>query len=172
MGDKFIVSILNPGKEPADNGRTIHALKLAKELKEGGAEVMVLLGGGLAGLPLPLLPLQILWLNLVTDTFPALALALEPGEQDVMRRAPRAPNAPILSGHLMGSVGLFAALITLSTLVAYVYGLETGPGDRAVTLSFMTLALAQLSHLGNARSRGPVLRPSSPADVPGGSGSR
>jgi Ca2+-transporting ATPase len=124
------------------------------------AEVMVLLGGGLAGLPLPLLPLQILWLNLVTDTFPALALALEPGEPDVMRRSPRAPDSPILSGHFLGSVGLFAVLITLSTLAAYVYGLGTGPGDRAVTLSFMTLALAQLFHLGNARSRGPVLRPS------------
>lgn len=45
MGDKFVVSILNPGKEPADNGRTIHALKLAKELKDGGAEVIVLFNG-------------------------------------------------------------------------------------------------------------------------------
>ncbi len=123
------------------------------------AEVMVLLGGGLAGLPLPLLPLQILWLNLVTDTFPALALAMEPGEPDVMRRSPRAPDAPILSRHFLGSVAFFAVLITLSTLSAHLYGLATGPQDRAVTLSFMTLALAQLFHLGNARSRGPVLRP-------------
>lgn len=123
------------------------------------AEVMVLLGGGLAGLPLPLLPLQILWLNLVTDTFPALALAMEPGEPDVMQRAPRPPDAPILSRHFLGSVAFFAALITLSTLSAYLYGLATGPEVRAVTLSFMTLALAQLFHLGNARSRGPVLRP-------------
>ncbi|NNF39436.1 MAG: HAD-IC family P-type ATPase [Gemmatimonadetes bacterium] len=124
------------------------------------AEVMVVLAGGLAGLPLPLLPLQILWLNLVTDTFPALSLALEPGEPEVMRRPPREPGAPILSAQFIGSVGLFATLITASTLAAYVYGLSTGSDARAVTLSFMTLALAQLFHLGNARSHGPVLRPS------------
>ena len=52
------------------------------------AEVLVLLVAGIAGLPIPLLPLQILWLNLVTDTFPAFALALEPAELDVMRRPP------------------------------------------------------------------------------------
>ena len=51
------------------------------------AEVLVLLFAALAGLPMPLLPLQILWLNMVTDTFPALALALEPGDADVMERA-------------------------------------------------------------------------------------
>ena len=56
------------------------------------AEILVLLGAGLAGLPLPLLPLQLLWLNLVTDTFPALALAVEPAEGGVMERPPRRPR--------------------------------------------------------------------------------
>ena len=61
------------------------------------AEVLVLLVAGLAGLPLPLAPLQLLWLNMVTDTFPALALAMEPGDPDVMRRPPQDPQEAILS---------------------------------------------------------------------------
>ena len=61
------------------------------------AEMLVLLVAGLAGLPLPLLPLQMLWLNMVTDTFPALALAMEPGDADVMRRPPRNPQEAMLS---------------------------------------------------------------------------
>lgn len=121
------------------------------------AEVLVLLVAGVAGLPLPLLPLQILWLNLVTDTFPALALALEPAEPGVMRRPPRDPDAALLSGRFLRAMLFYAGLITLSTLAAYVWGLESGSTARAVTLAFMTLALAQLFHLGNARARGPVL---------------
>ena len=61
------------------------------------AEVLVLLIAGASGLPSPLLPLQILWLNMVTDTFPALALALEPAEPGIMRRPPRDPERAILS---------------------------------------------------------------------------
>jgi P-type Ca2+ transporter type 2C len=121
------------------------------------AEVLVLLVASVAGLPLPLLPLQILWLNLVTDTFPALALALEPSEAGAMRRPPRDPDQTILSPRFLRSIIAYAALITAATLVAYIWGLRGGDPARAVTISFMTLALAQLFHLGNARSREPVL---------------
>jgi Ca2+-transporting ATPase len=121
------------------------------------AEVLVLLAAGVGGLPLPLLPLQILWLNLVTDTFPALALALEPAEPGVMRRPPRDPRAALLSGRFLRAMAFYAGLITLSTFAAYGWGLAGGEPDRAGTLAFMTLALAQLFHLGNARARGPVL---------------
>lgn len=124
------------------------------------AEVMVVLGTSVAGLPLPLLPLQLLWLNLVTDTFPALALALEPGEPNLMRRPPRRPDAAILSARFLASLTFFAALITAVTLAAFLIALRAGDGERAVTIAFMTLALAQLFHLGNARSRAPVLSPS------------
>ncbi len=58
------------------------------------AEIFVLLGAGFAGVGPPLLPLQILWLNLITDTFPALALAVEPGDRAVMRQPPRDPAEP------------------------------------------------------------------------------
>jgi Ca2+-transporting ATPase len=121
------------------------------------AEVLVLLVAGVAGLPLPLLPLQILWLNLVTDTFPALALALEPAEPGVMKRPPRDPDASLMSARFLRAMAFYAGLITLATLGAYVWGLGSGDRARAVTLAFMTLALAQLFHLGNARARGPVL---------------
>ncbi len=121
------------------------------------AEVLVLLLASLAGLPLPLLPLQILWLNLVTDTFPALALALEPAEPGVMERTPRDPERSILSGPFVKAMAFYAGLITASTLAAYGWGLSSGEPERAITIAFMTLALAQLFHLGNARSRGPVL---------------
>jgi Ca2+-transporting ATPase len=121
------------------------------------AEVLVLLVASLAALPLPLLPLQILWLNLVTDTFPALALALEPAEPGVMRRSPRDPERAILSGPFLRAMGFYAALITTATLSAYAWGLQSGDPAKAVTIAFMTLALAQLFHLGTARSRGPVI---------------
>ena len=118
------------------------------------AEVLLLLIAGVAGMPLPLLPLQILWLNLATDTFPALSLAFEPAEPGIMRRPPRPPGEPILAGGLLVSAGVFAALITLSSLAAFVWGLRARSGTAyAVTLSFLTLGLAQALHLGNARAR-------------------
>ena len=121
------------------------------------AEVLVLLVAGLAGLPLPLAPLQLLWLNMVTDTFPALALAMEPGDPDVMRRPPHDAKEAILSREFLSSVLSFGVLITFSTLVAFVWALGRAP-EHASTIAFMTLALAQIAHLGNARSRGPVVR--------------
>src|SRR6185503_165065 len=60
-------------------------------------ELVVLLAVGIMGMPLALLPLQLLWLNIVTDTFPALALAFEPAEADVMRQPPREPGKLIMS---------------------------------------------------------------------------
>ena len=122
------------------------------------AEVLVLLVTGVIGLPLPLFPLQLLWLNMITDTFPALALALEPAEHDVMRRPPRNPDEAILSTGFLARVFTYGALITISTLAAFGFGLITAP-ERATTLAFMTLALAQIGHLGNVRSARAVLRP-------------
>jgi Ca2+-transporting ATPase len=125
------------------------------------AEILVLLGAGVAGFPAPLLPLQILWLNLLTDTVPALALAVEPPEADVMRQPPRDPSEAILSSRLARPIIGYALLISLCTLAAFAWGLAQDPLSlgHAGTLAFMTLALAQIFHLGNARSTSPVLRP-------------
>lgn len=123
------------------------------------AEVLVLLLAGLAGLGIPLQPLQILWLNLVTDTFPALALALEPRDVDIMERPPRPPQAPLISRPFVTSLVAYASVITVCTLAAYLIGLRRSPAAGS-TMSFMTLALAQILHLGNARSAAAVLHPS------------
>ncbi len=123
------------------------------------SEVATLLVTGLAGMPLPLLPLQILWLNLVTDVFPALALAMEPPEPDVMGRPPRDPKSAILSPWFLSSVVTFSLLITSATLGVFIWALEFRQTElsHAVTLAFMTLALAQLFHVFNARSARPVV---------------
>jgi Ca2+-transporting ATPase len=120
------------------------------------AEVLVLLFAALAGLPMPLMPLQILWLNMVTDTFPALALALEPGDADVMARPPRNPAEALLSRRFLMSVLFYGALITAATFGAFLLYTD-GDVRRAQTIAFMTLAFAQLFHLGNARRDSPVL---------------
>ena len=122
------------------------------------AEVLVLLITGVAGLPLPLAPLQLLWLNMVTDTFPALALAMEPGDRTVMTRPPRDPNEAILSRPFLLSIFGYGAAITACTLAAFGWGLLTAP-ERASTMAFMALGIMQIAHLGNARSDADVLRP-------------
>jgi len=122
------------------------------------AEVLVLLLAGLAGYPHPLRPLQILWLNMVTDTIPALALAMEPADREVMRRPPRPPGEALLSRRFLGSIALYGSFITVVTLIAFLWTLDRGV-DHARTVAFMTLALAQIFHLGNARSVGPVIAP-------------
>jgi Ca2+-transporting ATPase len=123
------------------------------------AEILVVLGAGIAGRSSPLLPLQILWLNLLTDTFPALALAVEPGEPDVMRQRPRDPRAAILSAAMLRRTAVFGMLIASCSLAAFAWGMvgAAGEASRASTLAFLTLAFAQIFHLGNARSSGAVL---------------
>jgi Ca2+-transporting ATPase len=119
------------------------------------AEVLVFFGAAVARLGPPLLPLQILWLNLVTDTFPALALAVEPAEPGIMRRPPVHPRSRLLPARLTLLTLADAALIAAVSLAAFMLG-RHDPA-RAITLAFNTLAIAQLLHLGNARSRESVL---------------
>lgn len=157
--DRFttVVAAVEEGRVIFDNIRKFVFYLFSCNL----AEIVVLLGAGLTGLPLPLLPLQILWLNLVTDTFPALVLAFEPADDDVMLRRPRAPRSGILSPSLLRSAIAYSVLIAGCVLAAFVLGLRAHPESprHAVTMAFMTVALAQLFHLGNARSNAPVLAP-------------
>ncbi len=122
------------------------------------AEIVVLLGASAAGLPLPLAPIQVLWLNVVTDSVPALALAMEPGRGDLMQRPPRQPGDTLLSRAFVRDIALFAALIAAPVLGAIAWQTATGmEPSRALTMNFAILGLAQLFHLGNARDEGPVL---------------
>jgi Ca2+-transporting ATPase len=131
------------------------------------AEVFVLLGAGISSTGIPLAPIQILWLNLVTDTVPALALALEPAEMDVMTRPPQSPTAGLLSSAFFREIAGYAALIAISVFVCISWSRLVGiPTERALTMNFMALALTQLFHLGNARSTGPVVTPTSALSNP------
>jgi Ca2+-transporting ATPase len=124
------------------------------------AEVLLLLAAGVAGLPLPLLPLQILWLNIVTDTFPALALAMEPGDVSVMRRQPMRPDDAILSRAFVSRIVFYGVLIATAALGAFIWALQNSPAH-ATTIGFMTLALAQIFHLATARGVTSSERPTS-----------
>ncbi len=112
-----------------------------------------------AGLPAPLLPLQILFLNLVTDVFPAFALGLGKGDKGIMSRPPRDPAEPIAGRPEWALIGLLSGAITAATLTGFVLalfwlGLDEG---QAVTVAFLTLALAQLWNVFNVRSMGGAL---------------
>ncbi|WP_101065850.1 HAD-IC family P-type ATPase [Roseovarius salinarum] len=106
------------------------------------------------GLPVPLLPLQILFLNLVTDVFPACALGLGRGGRDVMPDPPRDPAEPIVDRESWMRIGVLGGAITIATLGAFAValsGLKLDHG-RAITAAFLTLALAQLWNVFNVRA--------------------
>jgi Ca2+-transporting ATPase len=108
----------------------------------------------LAAIPLPLLPLQILFLNLVLDVFPALALGVGGDEPEVMRRRPRDRDAPILDRHHWLEIVAFGVAIGASVLGTFGYALFVAgmSEERAITVSFLTYAFARLWHLFNMRS--------------------
>jgi Ca2+-transporting ATPase len=117
------------------------------------SEILIVAVATLAGAPLPLLPLQILFLNLVTDVFPALALGVGEGEADLMRRAPRPAREDILTREqwwLIAGHGLVMSASVLAAMAVAVRALGFQPAA-AVTVSFLTLALAQLWHVLNMR---------------------
>ena len=116
-------------------------------------ELMTLTVATLANAPLPLLPLQILFLNLVTDVFPALALAAGEGNPGIMKRPPRDPGEAIVTRGHWRAVAAYGFIMTASVLGALALALMWLKMDekRAVTISFLTLAFAQLWHVFNMR---------------------
>ncbi|MCV2868439.1 cation transporting ATPase C-terminal domain-containing protein [Defluviimonas sp. WL0002] len=117
------------------------------------SEVLVVGLAVACGLPAPLLPLQILYLNLVTDVFPAFALGLGRGDENIMRKPPRDPKDPFVTRRHWVLMGVLGGAITLATLGAFALslfwlGLGTGP---SVTVAFVTLALAQTWNVYNLR---------------------
>ncbi len=110
------------------------------------SEIMVVASAIAAGIPMPLLPLQLLYLNLVTDVFPALALGAGQGPRDVMDRPPRPPAEPIVSARDWREVALDGASLTLAVLAA-IWAAGAHPvfaGTEPTAAAFLTLALAQL----------------------------
>lgn len=117
------------------------------------SEVAVVGIASFIGMPLPILPLQILFLNLVTDVFPALALGLGEGDRSIMKEKPRDTDEPILTTKHWKRIGVYSFVIMTSVLAAFYIGLQwmSVGADGAVTMSFLTLALAQLWHVFNMR---------------------
>lgn len=143
-----IISALREGRGIFDNIRKTIVYLLAGNV----AELAVMLIAALAGLPLPLLPLHILWINLATDGLPALALVTDPTDDDVMQRAPRRPDEPML-GHpewfSILAIGLLEAAVVLAV---FLWALETRGLEEARNLAFTTLVFSELFRAFGARS--------------------
>ncbi|MBE9169854.1 cation-transporting P-type ATPase [Pleurocapsales cyanobacterium LEGE 06147] len=121
------------------------------------SEIMVMLLANLGGLGQPLNAMQLLWLNLVTDIFPGLALALEPPEPDVLQVPPRPADEPIVKPEDLRRITFESSMLSASTLGAYSYGIARyGMGLRASTLAFMSLVTGQLLHSLSCRSPKPL----------------
>jgi len=115
------------------------------------SEILFIFIGILFQLPTPLLALQILWLNLVTDVFPALVMAWEPPEGDVMQKPPREPSKAILTNQFKLKIGIHGLIITMGPLLTYMYALNHFTTTESRTIGFMTLAFVQLFHVFDVR---------------------
>ncbi|WP_036485487.1 cation-translocating P-type ATPase [Myxosarcina sp. GI1] len=155
LDDNFatIVAATEEGRVVYDNIRRFIKYILGSNI----GEVLTIAAAPLLGLGgVPLSPLQILWMNLVTDGLPALALALEPAEPNVMRRPPYSPRESIFArglGWYMLRIGIIFALLSITLMVwSYKYDSLDGDPDRWKTMVFTTLCLAQMGHALAVRS--------------------
>ncbi len=119
-------------------------------------EIVAVAAAAVFGFPLPLLPLQILYLNIINDVFPALALGVGEGPEGLMERPPRDPQEPVLNRKHWTWIGLYGFLIAAVALGAFItaYFFLDFPAARATTVSFLTVAFARLWHVFNLRSAG------------------
>lgn len=151
LDDNFstVVKAIREGRVIFENIRRFAAYLLSCNL----TEVLVVGVAIAAMLPLPILPLQILYLNLVTDIFPAFALALGDGERDVLERSPRDPKEKILGRPQWIKIALHSVVLTTATFVALGWAQVEGlQGREMVTTTFLTIAFAQLWHVFNMRA--------------------
>ncbi len=145
-----IVAAVEEGRGIYDNIRKfIHYL-----LSCNAGEILVMFVASLMKLPAPLLPIQILWVNLVTDGLPALALGVDPTDKKIMKRPPRIKDEPVITRKMGMIILLQGAFIAFCTLLAFflVRFVEGESTERARTASFIVLACSQLFHSFNCRS--------------------
>ena len=150
-----IVVAVEEGRRIYDNIRKAIQFLLASNL----SEVLSIFTATMLGFII-LHPVHILWINLVTDCFPALALGMEKGEPDLMERPPRPSNDSVFSGGLGVDVAWQGAIVTILTLAAYFIGhfMESGVWEIAespdgITMAFLTMSMAELFHSMNMRSQ-------------------
>jgi len=133
-----VVAAIEEGRRIYANVRTF----LRYALSGGLAEVLVMLAGPFAGLAVPLLPAQILWINMLTHGLPGVALGAEPGQPDAMQQRPRSPREFVLGSGLWRRIAWTGLLISVVTLVVGVWAYEAGRPWQ--TMIFLVLGLAQL----------------------------
>jgi Ca2+-transporting ATPase len=157
LDDNFatIVSAVEGGRHIYDNIRKFTRYMLSTN----GGEILTMLFAILFGLPLPLLPVQILWINLVTDGLPALALGVEPAERNLMQRPPRPPEESLFAGGLGWHVVWVGMLMGALTIGLFAWALTARDLVHAQTMAFFTLTVLQMANVLAVRSeREPLWR--------------
>ena len=157
LDDNFatIVAAVEEGRVIYDNIKKAVVYLLSCNI----AEIMVMFFATVANLPLPLLPLQILWLNLVTDGLPALALAVEPASPDIMSKPPRDPKENVLTRRNSLFIATISLIVTVGTLGVFVLTLAGGAGlDYARTMAFTALVMLEHWLVLSMRSEDVTLR--------------
>jgi Ca2+-transporting ATPase len=149
VDDNFasIVAGIEEGRREYDNISKFTRYLLSSNV----GEVVAIIGALILNLPLILLPVQILWINLVTDGAPALALGVEPAEKDIMEQKPRNPDAPVLSRETMAAIFLRGIYVGIATIAIFSQSLPGGI-ERARTMAFAGLILIELWNVLNFRS--------------------
>ena len=143
------------------NGRNVyrnirHAIQFL--LSGNMAGIFCVLYTSLMALPMPFAPVHLLFINLLTDSLPAIAIGMEPQEEGLLFAPPRDPKEGILTGKFLGQIMMQGGLISLCTMIAYHTGMATGAAGRASTMAFATLTLARLFHGFNCRSEHSIIR--------------
>ena len=142
------------------NGRNVYAnIKRAIQFLLSGntAGILTVLYASLMGLPVPFAAVHLLFINLLTDSLPAIALGLEPHTDAVMHQKPRPRNEGILTRSFLASVALEGLVIAVATILAFHMGLQSGGAATGSTMAFATLCLSRLFHGFNCKSDAPVL---------------
>lgn len=143
------------------NGRSVYAnIKnaIAFLLSGNAAGIFCVLYASLLGLPVPFQAVHLLFINLLTDSLPAIALGMEPAGKNLLQQKPRDPKAPILSRSLLGRIGWQGLLIAVATMTAFYLGYGSGDAALASTMAFATLTLARLFHGINCRGSASIFR--------------
>ena len=143
------------------NGRNVYRniRNAIKFLLSGNmAGILSVLYTSLAALPVPFAPVHLLFINLLTDSLPAIAIGMEPAEKDLLSEAPRDPKTGILTRDFLLSILAQGGLIAVCTMIAFHMGLGSGSSAIASTMAFATLTLARLFHGFNCRSKHSILK--------------
>ena len=143
------------------NGRSVYEnIKNAIQflLSGNAAGIFCVLYASLLALPVPFQPVHLLFINLLTDSLPAIAIGMEPARKGLLDQKPRDPKASILSRRLLTAIGLQGLLIAIVTMAAFYLGYRGGDAAMASTMAFSTLTLARLFHGFNCRARASICK--------------